>query len=116
MSGLVRVTAIEPHDGHPPGHDYEVPERQANALVQRRLVKMAPAVLNKMAPPTENKRNPSPAAGRVRQSSVSPAAPVSQPTTPKPLDGGAWPPEPPKRRQGRPPAKSAMDWPDPGDA
>lgn len=106
MSGLVRVTAIEPHDGHAPGHDYEVPERQANELARRRLVKMAPTVLNKMAQPAENKRNPTPAAGRVRLSSASPAAPASPVTTLQPSEDGVVPfvPEPPtaKRGPGRP--------------
>jgi hypothetical protein len=118
MSGLVRVTAVQPHDGHQPGADYEVPERQANDLLKRRLVKMAPAVLNKMAQPAANKRNPISAAGKVPQSSASPAAPVLPQTIAKPSDVGglAHVPEPPKRGPGRPKRPPAMDWPDPGDA
>jgi len=73
----VKVVAIESHDGHTPGESYTVTERTAAKLIARRLVKMAIPVRNKMAAPHPNKANPSPAAGGVQPSSVSPAAQVS---------------------------------------
>jgi uncharacterized membrane protein len=85
----VFVRAIEPCDGHKPGDRFEVPERQARELVQLGLVKMMAPLQNKMAPAPANKANPSPAAGRVRRSSASPAARVSPPKTAQPSDAGA---------------------------
>jgi hypothetical protein len=72
------LIAIEPFDGHNPGARLnDVDERTARALIEKRLAKQAPAASNKMARKSENKANPSAAAGEVRRSSASPAARVS---------------------------------------
>lgn len=74
---MVRVIAIDGVNGHAPGADWEVTEREANQLLAKGLVKMAGPVENKMAAPVANKSNPSPAAGEVQRSSASPAARAS---------------------------------------
>lgn len=88
---MVRVKAIEPCDMHKPGAVFEVTERVARELVEKRLVKMLAPVQNKMAQPAKNKANPSPAAGRVQPSSASPVAHRSRRTTAKPSDAGELP-------------------------
>lgn len=74
---MVRVIAIEPCNEYKPGDDFLTTERQAGQMIARGLVKMATPVANKMAQPTANKANPSPAAGQAAASSASPAAPAS---------------------------------------
>jgi hypothetical protein len=82
----VRVIAIEPCNGKSPGEDFEVSEREANKLVERRLVRLAVdgAPNNKMRKPPSNKGNvpsPSPGGGGEQPSSPSPADPASPPRT-----------------------------------
>lgn len=86
---MVKIKAIEPCDGHKPGDVFEVTERVAAQLVQRRLCKMAGSPQNKMAPQTANKANPSRAAGGAQRSSASRAAQASRSTIAKPSDAGA---------------------------
>lgn len=80
---MVRVIAIDGVDGHAPGSDWEVTERQAKQLVDKGLVKMAGPVENKMAEPVANKANPSATAGEAPPSSASPAGRASAKTTAK---------------------------------
>ena len=85
----MKVIAIEPFDGNQPGAEVEVTERQAQQLVEKRLAKMRKPVSNKMRAEPENKANPSPAVGKGRRSSASPAARVSRRTTAKKSGRGA---------------------------
>jgi hypothetical protein len=97
----VTCVAIEPFDGHHPGDTVELPERQAQQLEAKGLVKMGLGPrANKMHPgPQENKANPPAAAGQVAPSSALPVAQVSQQTTQQPSHSG--------RRRGRPPGRSS---------
>jgi hypothetical protein len=73
----VKVVAIEPVNGQTPGSRFEVSEREARQLIDKKLVKMDAPVSNKMKPQAENKANPSPAAGKAQTSSALPAARAS---------------------------------------
>lgn len=88
---LVKVQALDAFDGHQPGDFVEVPERQAQQLIQRGLAKMAGPVRNKMAQPVANKANPSQGAGKDQQSSASPVARASRKTTARRSASGAQP-------------------------
>lgn len=83
------VTAIEPHDGHRPGAQYEASAIRAKELIHKGLVKMKGPTANKKQPENRsNKSSPSPAAGKGAQSSASPAAQASRKMTAKPSAGG----------------------------
>lgn len=84
----MKVTALDTHDGHREGDMYEVADAVAVKLIRKGLVKAGPVPLNKMAPPSDNKSNPTSAAGKAHTSSSSPAAPALAQATPIPLDDG----------------------------
>lgn len=97
---LIKVIAIEPCNGMHPGQGFLVSEIEARELQAAGLVKMAAApIANKMiSGPQENKSlPPSPAAGVVAPSSVSPAARVSPVQTAKQSQRG----RPATRRRGK---------------
>lgn len=77
----VKCIAIDQFDGLKPGDGREYPEKIAKELEAKGLVKMAGPPKNKMAQEPSNKKNPTQAAGKVKQSSASPAAQVSQKQT-----------------------------------
>lgn len=85
----VKVVAIEPVNGRNIGERFDVSEREAQQLVEKRLVKIAAPASNKMKAAPENKANPSPAVGKAPASSASPAARVSRQTTAKKSGAGA---------------------------
>lgn len=84
----MRITALDNYDNVQEGTTYECPDHQAERLIKKGLAKLGPVPLNKMAEPSLNKQNPSPAAGEVRPSSASPAAPASLLATAQPYPGG----------------------------
>lgn len=86
---MEKMIAIEPINRHCPGDEFETTAREADQLEAKGLAKRAQAPLNKMAPPSENKNNPSEAGGEARPSSASPPARASRETTAKPSGGGA---------------------------
>jgi hypothetical protein len=90
----MRVIALDTHDGHREGDEYDVPEHRALKLIRKGLVKLGPLPCNKMAEACDNKENPTPAVGAAPIASFSPAAPVSQPPTLNASGTG--------RRRGRP--------------
>jgi len=88
---MVKMIAIEPCNQHRPGDEFEATEREADQLEARGLAKMATIPQNKMAQPSENKGNPSQAAGGATRSSASRAAKASPRTTAKKSDDGEKP-------------------------
>ena len=84
----MKVIALDTHDGHREGDVYEVPEHHAAKLIAKGLVKAGPVPKNKMAPPSDNKENPTRAVGADRTSSLSPAAQALPMPTVIPLDAG----------------------------
>lgn len=84
----MRVTALDTHDGHREGETYEVADHVATKLIRKGLVKAGPVPLNKMAPASDNKQNPSRAVGADMTFAFSPAAPALANATPIPLDDG----------------------------
>lgn len=91
----MRVIALDTHDNYQEGDEYEVSDRVAEQLIRKGLVKAGAVPKNKMAPPSENKADPSEAAGGEQSSSASRAAQASAPTTAKPSTvGGSVKPDP----------------------
>lgn len=86
----MQVIALDTHDGHKEGDVYDVPEHRARKLIQKGLVKIGPIPKNKMAPPTDNKANPTPAVGVAPIASSLPAAQASPLTIAKPSAPGDW--------------------------
>ncbi|WP_440221843.1 hypothetical protein ACQQ2N_12165 [Dokdonella sp. MW10] len=73
----VTMIAIEPCNSHRPGDSFSVPEREAEQLVRKGLAKINGPHENKMAPPGDNKANPTGTAGAATSSSASRAGRAS---------------------------------------
>jgi hypothetical protein len=84
----MRIVALDTYDNIQEGTAYDCPDHQAHKLIAKGLAKMGPIPQNKMAEPSSNKANPSPAAGEVQPSSASQAARASQQTTAQQYPGG----------------------------
>lgn len=84
----MRITALDNYDNVQEGTTYDCPDHQAERLIKKGLAKAGPVPLNKMAPQSSNKGNPSPAAGEVQPSSASQAAQASPQTTAQEYPGG----------------------------
>lgn len=91
----MRVIALDTHDNYVEGDEYEVADRVAEQLIRKGLVKAGKVPQNKMAAKSENKADPSEAAGEEQSSSASRAAPASaKPTAISSAAGGSVTPDP----------------------
>lgn len=84
----MRVIALDNFDNRREGEEFDCPDRQAEQLRKKGLVKIGPKPKNKMAPEPDNKSNPTVTAGKAKQSSASPAVRVSGKKTAQPYQGG----------------------------
>lgn len=84
----MRIVALDNYDNVKEGDCYECPDAQAQKLIKKGLAKAGPVPQNKMAQPSSNKANPSPAAGEALLSSASQAAQASPQTTAQEYPGG----------------------------
>lgn len=86
---MVTMVAIEPCNNAKPGEEFEVGDREADALELKRLAKKKAPSENKMAAPGENKQNPTGDGGRAAPSSASRAGRASPKPTARGSRGGA---------------------------
>lgn len=86
---LNEMVLIEPVNGKQPGAIIKVGDVERDQLIGRGLAKMRGQPNNKMQKDPVNKSNPTPAAGRDKQSPASPAARASRQTTARPSTSGA---------------------------
>jgi hypothetical protein len=84
----MRIIALDNYDNRVEGEEYDAPDHQAQQLIAKGLAKAGKVPQNKMAPESENKANPSQAAGEERPSSASRAAQASAATTAEKYPGG----------------------------
>lgn len=84
----MRIVALDNYDNILEGTAYDCPDHQAQRLIAKGLAKAGPVPQNKMAQPSSNKANPSPAAGEGLPSSASQAAQASPQTTAQEYPGG----------------------------
>jgi hypothetical protein len=106
----MRLIALDNFDNRREGESFECSDKQGRALINKGLAKEGPKPLNKMAPTSDNKLNPTETAGSATPSSASPAGPVSGQTTAQPYPGGGLVTPDPRFKEGE---KSAAEKPKP---
>lgn len=94
----MRLIALDNFDTRVEGEEFEVSDKQGEQLIRKGLAKVGEVPQNKVAEPSENKADPSEAAGEGQSSSASRAAPASKRATAKKSAAGAKPAKKPAKK------------------